>query len=594
MIDESLLSSHYTINEQQAIERFLQDIDVVLPVSRGLYTKIVNVYSVVENLPFEVLYPPIDLKNMGLICPEPILYQKLRHKLLIVTVARLVPGKQVLECVRAHYALKSKGMSFSWCVIGVGSEESIIRENIVTLDMQEDFFLLTGSTEDVYFWMRQCDIFVLFSNSEGCPTVILEAQYYGAPVIMSAVNGADELIEHNETGLIIPNHIDALKESIHHLITNKILREKFKKNALKKYTQTHFNEKENLLSQFIEKNYSSPILQSVSIIIPTYNQKAYIDRAIGSALMQNFLHLEVIVLDDASTDGTEMEIKKWVNHPAFHCVRNRENMGRVKNYHQGLVSHAKGEWVLLLDGDDFLINPGFIKYAVKMATAHANISPVFIQAGHRSHYIKNSKRDRDILPAIKNRFAILHPGHYLCFVFETGFFTHLGALYNRQKAIDCQFYTHNISSTDMVSFFELSLCGPVIVLNQIAGYWVHHGKNISGNVPVKNILDNIVFFRLSAQKAISLGYIKQSDIAFALEKYELHTLYFLLCSALKKNIWGIFYISKILIYLKKYYKRKFLIQYFYQIFKNNLFCKLHKIKSYMYFCIRFIFQGRDV
>ena len=66
----------------------------------------------------------------------------------------------------------------------------------------------------------------------------------------------------------------------------------------------------------------------VTIMIPTYNQAVFIREAVDSALAQTYSNLEVIVGDDASTDGTQ-EIVAKINDPRLKYVRNVCNLGRV-------------------------------------------------------------------------------------------------------------------------------------------------------------------------------------------------------------------------------------------------------------------------
>jgi len=80
----------------------------------------------------------------------------------------------------------------------------------------------------------------------------------------------------------------------------------------------------------------------VTIMIPTYNQSAFILNAINSALDQNYPNLEVIVGDDASTDTTS-EILKTIDDSRLKIVRNTFNLGRVGNYRNLLYNHASGD-----------------------------------------------------------------------------------------------------------------------------------------------------------------------------------------------------------------------------------------------------------
>jgi len=72
-------------------------------------------------------------------------------------------------------------------------------------------------------------------------------------------------------------------------------------------------------------------------MIPTFNQANYIEKAIESALKQDYENTEIIVSDDASNDNTETAIQKYQNINNLYYHRNSVRLGRVKNYYN--ISH---------------------------------------------------------------------------------------------------------------------------------------------------------------------------------------------------------------------------------------------------------------
>jgi hypothetical protein len=88
----------------------------------------------------------------------------------------------------------------------------------------------------------------------------------------------------------------------------------------------------------------------VSIIINNYNYGRYVAAAIDSALAQTWKPLEVIVVDDGSTDDSWAVIQRYGNR--VHAIR-QVNGGQGAAYNAGFAA-AKGEWVLFLDSDDML------------------------------------------------------------------------------------------------------------------------------------------------------------------------------------------------------------------------------------------------
>ncbi len=107
----------------------------------------------------------------------------------------------------------------------------------------------------------------------------------------------------------------------------------------------------------------------VNILITSYNQSKYLLQAVESALNQDYEHLQVIVMDDASSEWDQglASLKIFEADPRLRIHRNPHNLGRVKNYRQGLYELAKGDWVLVLDGDDFLLDHAYVSKAMEIA-----------------------------------------------------------------------------------------------------------------------------------------------------------------------------------------------------------------------------------
>jgi glycosyltransferase involved in cell wall biosynthesis len=89
-----------------------------------------------------------------------------------------------------------------------------------------------------------------------------------------------------------------------------------------------------------------------SFILPTYNRCHRIERALKSVLNQTFSNWELIIIDDASTDGTENLVKPFLSDPRIHCIKNDTNQERCNSRNRGILE-AKGEYICFLDSDDY-------------------------------------------------------------------------------------------------------------------------------------------------------------------------------------------------------------------------------------------------
>lgn len=86
----------------------------------------------------------------------------------------------------------------------------------------------------------------------------------------------------------------------------------------------------------------------VSTIIPTYNRAAYVQEAIDSALAQGYDNLEIIVVDDGSTDETRSALAPYADRIRYFYQRN-QGVAVARNT---AIAASKGEYIALLDSDD--------------------------------------------------------------------------------------------------------------------------------------------------------------------------------------------------------------------------------------------------
>lgn len=100
----------------------------------------------------------------------------------------------------------------------------------------------------------------------------------------------------------------------------------------------------------------------VSIVLATYNGQGFLAEQIESILTQSYSNTELIITDDASSDGTGAIIDKYSHLQNISVIRNRRNAGSTVNFQIGLA-HAKGDYVAFSDQDDVWM-PGKIEKSV--------------------------------------------------------------------------------------------------------------------------------------------------------------------------------------------------------------------------------------
>jgi glycosyltransferase involved in cell wall biosynthesis len=102
-------------------------------------------------------------------------------------------------------------------------------------------------------------------------------------------------------------------------------------------------------STFVEKRYYSQPL--ITIFIVTYNRAHFIKNAIDSALCQIYQNIEILIIDDGSTDNTEDIVKNYTDNKIKYVKK--DNEGYTKSLNK-MIHIAKGEFLLKLDDDDII------------------------------------------------------------------------------------------------------------------------------------------------------------------------------------------------------------------------------------------------
>lgn len=109
----------------------------------------------------------------------------------------------------------------------------------------------------------------------------------------------------------------------------------------------------------------------VSIGMPTYNRvDGYLPLALDSALNQDYPNLEIVVSDNASTDGTQ-DFVRSKNDPRLRYFRHEESIGGTNNFNF-CVEQARGAYFLLLHDDD-LIDPDFVSVCIRSLQGRTDV-----------------------------------------------------------------------------------------------------------------------------------------------------------------------------------------------------------------------------
>ena len=224
------------------------------------------------------------------------------------------------------------------------------------------------------------DIFYLSAREDPFPLVCLEAAECQMPVIcFDEAGGMPEFVE-QDAGFIVPfENIEEAADKIIYASENKNILSELGKQARKKVLERHIVD--IAAPQILEFcRQVAAIKPLVSVIIPNYNYEKYLKKRILSILDQTFKDFEIIILDDASTDGSLKIIEEFKHHPSIRIIKNQTNSGNpFLQWHKGF-DEARGEIIWFAEADDFCesdflqkLLPSFNNSEVALAYSDSNI-----------------------------------------------------------------------------------------------------------------------------------------------------------------------------------------------------------------------------
>lgn len=175
-----------------------------------------------------------------------------KRKLTIATVGRLYPVKGYERLLEAHLRLIQEGTDHDLWFLGEGPDRSTMEEYISENGLGNSAHLL-GFHSNPYPFMREADIIICSSYSEGFSTMVTEALILGKPVVTTPCSGMDELLGESEFGMIVEDSVEGIYRGMKRMLEDAELRthyahkaairgKDFSKEKLVKETEQFFEE----------------------------------------------------------------------------------------------------------------------------------------------------------------------------------------------------------------------------------------------------------------------------------------------------------------------------------------------------------------
>lgn len=152
---------------------------------------------------------------------------------LVVTVGRYVKEKNQALLLEALALLAGRGRRLRALVVGYGPREERLKELSRGLGL-EDAVVVTGQREDAADLIAAADVFVLSSDSEALPLVVIEAMSLDTPVVSTDVGGVGDAIADGCTGLLVPpGNAEALAAAIEQVLDDPALAARLAEEGLR-------------------------------------------------------------------------------------------------------------------------------------------------------------------------------------------------------------------------------------------------------------------------------------------------------------------------------------------------------------------------
>ncbi len=233
----------------------------------------------------------------------------------------------------------------------------------------------------------------------------------------------------------------------------------------------------------------------ISVIVPVYNVKPYLKKCLDSILRQSYRDLEILVIDDGSTDGSQDICDDFGKTDERIRVFHTENRGLSCARNLGL-EHAKGDWIGFIDSDDW-IEPDMFERLIQSASDHcADISC----CGYDREYI-----DRSEPHLLTSEERCYEDNEMIAAAMEGSVFGHYAwnKIYKRELfSEDCKF-PPSMLFEDIATVWKLIVkCRRVVCIPDKLYHYLIRKDSLGNTKTMKNLADRWIAFKERYEKMV--------------------------------------------------------------------------------------------
>lgn len=221
----------------------------------------------------------------------------------------------------------------------------------------------------------------------------------------------------------------------------------------------------------------------ISVIITSYNSEKFIKRSVNSVINQSYQNIEIIIVDDCSTDKT-IEILQQLNKKYFFkIIKLNQNSGTAGKPRNIGIKNSRGKIVAFLDADDYW-------HENKLSLQIQNYKNNQINCLNTEYFDKNNKKTPFIIHILR--------------LFTINFFTFL---INRKKSL-------------------IFLFNPIVLSSVIVNKSVFNKIKFSEKRNIAGIEDLLIWFKIISERSYNINFINKTLVRNFKRKRSLHSDYF--------------------------------------------------------------------
>lgn len=221
---------------------------------------------------------------------------------------------------------------------------------------------------------------------------------------------------------------------------------------------------------------------TVTVIIPTHNRCEMLPKAINSTLAQQGVAVDIIVVDDVSTDATEKLMSGYNN---IKYIQNKENLGPGKSRQKGYLA-AKGKYIVFLDDDDYYTDFRFFKKAVDLMERNSKLA--FVSGNVQNYEVANNNY---INTNIGLEGYINGKDYFKNFMIKYKKPTSTFSTVFRKYMLDQADFKNMEMMNDSPIYLRALLLGDAHILKDIIGVYTIHESNISKTISLPFLYENL-------------------------------------------------------------------------------------------------------